>query len=212
MRAERVRGGAGMGKVTRTMAIASVCGIAACGDGGSDILNADRVADFAAMSDRLGDLFNTGYTGQPGEVPSSGTAAFEGYAGFVLDTGTAPLTLIGDVTIEVDFAARDLTGEMTDFFGDGGGRLGDYTGKVAIVDGEIGFDVPRGTTVPNDVRFGYAGALTGQGNLVELDGNVTGKLKGTPIQGLLASSAPGETEVVNGSVVGATVAVAAEIR
>jgi len=47
---------------------------------------------------------------------------------------------------------------------------------------------------------------------VELDGDVTGKLKGTPIRGLLASSAPGETETLNGATVGATVAVAAEIR
>jgi hypothetical protein len=66
--------------------------------------------------------------------------------------------------------------------------------------------------VPNDVRFGYVGALSGQGNLVELDGNMSGKLKGTPIRGILADTAPGETEILNGSVVGVTGAVAAEIQ
>jgi len=186
--------------------------LSACGDGSTAAHEQDRVADFAAMSDRLGDLFNTGYTGQPGEVPNSGSAAFRGFAGLVLDTGPVPLTLIGDSAMEVDFGTRTLIGEMTDFVGNDGGALGDYAGRVAIVDGEIGFDTPRGTTVPNDVRFGYAGALIGQGNLVELDGDVTGKLKGTPIRGLLASSAPGETETLNGATVGATVAVAAEIR
>jgi hypothetical protein len=187
--------------------------LGACGDtDGSGLSNEDRVADFAAMSDRLGSLFNTAYTGEPGEVPSSGTANFQGFAGFVLDTGAVPLTLIGDTAMSVDFGSRKLTGEMTNFFGDSGGALADYTGKVAIVGGEIGFDVPRGTTVPNDVRFGYAGALSGQGNLVELDGAMSGKLKGTPIRGILANTAPGETEILNGSVVGVTGAVAAEIQ
>lgn len=65
-------------------------------------------------------------------MPSGGTAAFEGHAGFVPDTGTVPLTLIGDVAIEIDFATRHLTGEMTDFFGESGGAPGDCAGRVAI--------------------------------------------------------------------------------
>lgn len=196
-----------------SLSLAALATLAGCGgDGTGTALNEDRVADFGAMSSSLGALFNTGYTGQPGEVPAAGTADFRGYAGFILDTGSVPLTLIGDTAMEVDFGARTLSGEMTRFFGNSGGQFGDYAGRVAIVDGEIGFDFPRGATLPNDVRFGYVGALSGQGNLVELNGLVSGKLKGTPIQGLLASSTPGETEIVNGSVVGATVAVAAEIR
>src|SRR6056297_1451131 len=83
--------------------------LSACGDGSaSDGLNEGRVAAFAAMSDRLGDLFNTGYTGQPGEVPSTGTAEFSGHAGFILDTGATPLTLIGDAAMTADIGTRRL--------------------------------------------------------------------------------------------------------
>jgi hypothetical protein len=56
--------------------------------------------------------------------------------------------------------------------------------------------VPQAGEQPNDVRLGYEGSLNGAGNLVTLDGEAFGKLKGAPIQGLVASSAPGETVTI----------------
>ncbi len=164
----------------------------------------ERVEDFAAMSSRLGSLHNTGYAGQPGQVPASGRATFTGHAGFVFATAPVPLALLGDARISIDFGSGELSGTANNFFGDGGGMVGDYAGSVAFVNGRVG------SPVPNDIGFDYVGALTGQGNSILLDGRATGKLKGTPIQGLLASSRR-ETELVNGAATNSQFAIAAEI-
>ena len=171
----------------------------------------ERLVAFDEMSERLTALFNTGFTGQPGEVPSDGSAEFVGFTGIALSRAGDDLGLLGITEIKVDFSTRILTGSITDFFGDDGGELDGWTGTVAIRNGEVGFDFPRGDTVPNDLRFDYVGTLAGQGNTLMLDGSVAGKLKGTPIQGMTLVST-GETELLNGAETPATVVVVAEIR
>lgn len=164
----------------------------------------DRVAAFAAMSDRLGDRFNTGWTGQPGEMPSDGTATFTGYAGIAVDAPGGVLGLLGIAELEADFAALSITGSADDFYGDQDGTLDPYEGSLAFINGAIG------SGVPNDIDFDYVGVLTGEGNTIILDGSVFGKFKGTPIVGLVAASDL-DTVLLNGTSEDALVAIVAEI-
>jgi hypothetical protein len=162
------------------------------------------VAEFAAMGDRLDDRFNTGWTGQPGEMPSTGTASFSGYAGIAVDAPGGLLGLLGVAELEADFAAQTISGSADDFYGDGGGTLDPYEGSLAFVDGTIG------AGVPNDLDFDYVGVLTGESNTIILDGSVFGKFKGTPIVGLVAASDI-DSVLLNGASADALVAIVAEI-
>ena len=181
----------------RVWAVAALALVAACG--GSSTYD-QRVAATTALFDELQPLFNTGFTGQPGEMPSTGTAVFSGSAVALIDAGTTPaditdltgdydLVLLGTATLTADFGTGRITGQAGDFFGRQGREVGAYTGTVSFLRGEIGETVPRGDRRPNDVRFDYEGTLTGQGNRVGLSGAAEGKFKGTPIRGLIAEGA-----------------------
>lgn len=193
------------------LVLVSGCGGGAGSGGGTSGPEVDaRIAEFTAMADRIEPLFNTGFTGQPGEVPNSGSATFTGYTGILLARPSNPLALLGDTAITIDFGVRTLDGSMTNFIGDDNAGVRSYAGTIDIINGEVGFDDPRGDTVPNDIRFDYDGTLSGGGNTVDLDGGVTGKFKGTPIRGLVAAS-DSETELLNGNSVDALITVVAEI-
>lgn len=191
---------------------AAICvsvALGACGGGSGggnddpdfgDLPYEERIDAVALLGERLGAFSNTAFSGTPSEFPSTGTAAFSGYAVAVLDTavtadlidalgsGDDPrLLLVGTATLDADFAARTITGSARDFFGKDGGDFGDYDGTVSFLDGQIGISSSASGSRPNDVRFRYVGTLTGQGNDVVLSGNADGKFKGTPIRGLIAS-------------------------
>lgn len=205
--------------VMRRVGLMSVVGLALAGcgggsgsDGSADPVYAERIDAAVLLADEVGSLFNTGFTGQPGEIPATGSATFSGYAVAMFDDAATSelaetldpdagfrLLLVGTATLSADFAQRTITGEATDFFGEenGDGRYGDYAGTVAFRDGEIGVTDPKGTSAPNDIRFRYEGSLTGQGNDVALSGDAEGKFKGTPIRGLVAAGQ--DDNVLNGS-------------
>jgi hypothetical protein len=197
--------------MTTTMSAAPVhaalaCALlAACGGGGGTTGGApdpyeQRLEAVALLGTRIGGFSNTGFTGQPGEMPNSGSATFTGHAVAMFDDapsaeladtlGRSPeprLLLVGDATLEADFAARTITGEARNFFGQQAGAFGDYEGTIVFRDGTIGVDPSVPGSVPNDIRFRYGGSLVGQGNDAVLAGDAEGKFKATPIRGLVAS-------------------------
>lgn len=153
--------------------------------------------------------FNTGFTGQPGEMPITGTAEFRGFAGLAVATA-APLTLTGRATLNADFGARTLTGSATGFQGVQGGTTTDYAGTINFVDGTIGRHGSVAASVPNDLRFDYEGQLSNNGTTLAVDDQAAGKFRGTPIRGLLVEAAP-TTASVNGASTPAAFGLIAEI-
>ena len=208
----------GPGRPSRRIMIAVtlMTGLAACGGGDGDseppqLGDADIRADFTAMQERLDGLFNTAFLPPDNAIPTSGTAEFEGFVKVDITGATVPVDLTGVASITADFAASTLTGSATGFQGLEGGAVSDYSGTIEFVDGRIGRSaVPLAGEQPNDVRLGYRGTLDGNGRAVALDGEALGKLKGSPIQGLVASSAPGETVRLDGVDTEANVTIIAE--
>lgn len=199
--------------------------LAACGGGsdgdemqpgpntGGGTVVPDLTAEFGAMQTRLspGNVFNTAFTPPDNAIPSTGTATFAGFANVSVTQAGAPLVLIGPANVEIDFGTRNLTGSATGFSGVEGSSIAAYSGTVTFLNGRIGQDLaPPTTQQPNDVRLGYSGALTGDGNTVGLAGQAEGKLKGSPIKGLVATSAGGETVTLNGARAPATFTLVAE--
>lgn len=200
------------------LVVSALIALAGCGEvsgaGGTDPsdpptldMSDPRVAEFAAMTDRLEDRSNTEFA----RVPTFGTATYTGFAGVLLNDPARPVTLIGDARIEMDFDADNITGELTSFRGEQAGAVGDYAGTVLLSAGDIA------ATRPNDFTFDYDGTLTGQGNTIVLDGNADGVFKGTrlnpanpPVYGILATSDPGDTALLNGTPTDVTVSISAE--
>jgi len=141
--------------------------------------------------------------------PTTGTADFEGLWKNTLDAAGTPTVLIGVADMDADFAAKTFSGEATDFVGQiDGGATAAYAGTVTLLNGEIGKDGP--TTAQNDLRFNYAGTLTGNSQVVELSGsnNLNGKFLQTPITGIEATGSG--TATINGGSVTDDMAVYAD--
>ena len=188
----------------------SACGGGSDGDddrpgpntGGGAAVVPDLTSQFEAMQTRLsaGNVFNTAFLPPDNAIPTSGTATFTGFANVNVTQAGAPLVLTGPATVRIDFDTRNLTGSATGFSGVEGSAVAAYSGTVAFENGRIGRDQPVPTTQqPNDVRLGYTGVLTGDGNTVGLGDSAEGKLKGSPIRGLVAHSGAGETATLNGA-------------
>lgn len=189
----------------------ALCGLAlaGCGGGGGGGDSSSEVETGAplgpqaeAMVDRLNRIapFNTGWTGQPGAMPTTGTATFSGFAGFKVG-GPEPVDLTGRATLTADFASLTITGSARDFEAAGAGRPVPYAGTINFVNGEIGRSTAVPGSVPNDIRFRYEGRLDTIGSRIEVGSDATGKFRGTPIRGLVADSAEDATARVNGAVV-----------
>jgi hypothetical protein len=181
--------------------------------GGGTTVVPDLTAQFEAMEARLSppNVFNTAFLPPDNAIPTSGTATFTGFANVAVTLAGAPLVLTGPATVSIDFGTRNLTGSATGFSGVEGTSVAAYSGTVDFLNGRIGVDQSAPTTQrPNDIRLGYGGVLSGDGNTVGLAGQAEGKLKGSPIRGLVANSAPGETAAVNGALAPAAFTLVAE--
>jgi hypothetical protein len=205
----------GQVRVALTLSILAVAG---CGDGGSDTAPppvgtlAEQAETMLARLDRNA-LFNTGFTGQPGEMPVTGTAEFQGFAGLAVGAA-GPGDLTGRARLTVDFGAKTLTGSATGFEAENAGSPVAYNGTLAFLNGTIGQLPSVPGSVPNDIRFRYEGTLTGPGTEVVVASDATGKFRGTPIKGMLAASASTAAAVarVDGVEVPAPFALVAEIQ
>ena len=208
--------GLGIASLRSVLAVTLVTGVAACGGGDGDVTpppigDGDIREDFTAMQERLDTLFNTAFLPPDNAIPTSGTAEFSGFMKVDVTGASVPIDLTGTARITADFGASTLTGSATDFEGLEGNVVSAYSGTIDFVDGRIGRSaVPLAGEQPNDVRLGYQGSLDGDDKLVTLDGEAFGKLKGSPIQGLVAASAPGETVTIGGVETEANVTIIAE--
>jgi hypothetical protein len=192
---------------------ASLCfALAGCGGGGGD---ADRPAPLSELAETMVERldrdapFNTGFTGQPGQMPATGSATFSGFAGFDVQ-GARPVMLTGRATLTADFGNSTITGAATGFEGERNGDLTRYAGTIRFVNGTIGTSPAVPGSVPNDIRFRYEGTLAAPGTEVVVGSDATGKFRGTPIRGLLAASSEGAVAEVNGVTTPAPFAVVAE--
>lgn len=200
--------------------------LSACGGGGSGDddppdtntgggVTISLAQEAETMLDRLDALapFNTGFTGQPGEMPTSGSAEFAGFAGFDLG-GVDLISLTGRATLTADFANRTITGSATDFEAEGNGAVTPYAGTINFVNGSIGRLASVPGSVPNDIRFRYEGRLDAPGSEIVAGADATGKFRGTPIRGLVAASETPATAtvLVNGVATPAPFALVAEIQ
>lgn len=140
--------------------------------------------------------FHTAFSG--GEFPTTGTATFSGTYRSVLDASGSPTTIYGLADLTADFAGSSLSGDVDTFVGERStGARGFYAGTVTLLNGVIGKDPAVAGSRPNDLRFDYAGTLTGNGQTIVLNGsNDMGKFLRTPITGLEATGT--STATVNG--------------
>lgn len=195
--------------------------VAGCGGGGGngsvgnepppDGATAAELFDFyqaayTARTDRLDELNNTAWVAPVVEgMPTTGTAAFEGYIDVVLDTPTAQTELLGDTRLSADFDAGTIAGQATNFAGrDANGDYDLYTGTMTLADGKIG------AVRPNDFDIGYKGTLTGNGDKVVVLGSMDGKFKGDPVRGILAEDTD-PTASVDGTAVTGSITMAVEL-
>ena len=140
------------------------------------------VADVADVAGKPLDDYNfTAFV----SVPTTGTASYSG----LINVNAGPTAnLSAGLTLDADFAAKSLTADQTtDFYANTGGTLEAYAGELAFSNGIIG---ARG--VDNAARLDIAGTLTGASNTVIVDGEIFGKLVGTPIVGISANTTVAE--------------------
>ena len=197
--------------------------LAACGCGsGSDdegivvppAVVPDLTTNYEAMLTRMSppNVFNTAFLAPDNAIPTTGGATFTGFVNVNVSQAASPINLTGPATVAIDFDTRNLTGSATGFSGVEGTAVSAYSGTIDFRDGRIGRDESTPTAQQlNDIRLDYVGALDGDGNAVALDGSASGKLKGSPIRGLVANSASGETVTLNGAGTPASFTLVAEI-
>lgn len=186
---------------------------AACDDGDAPGLGDGTVTNdtnFAEMRSRLEALPESPFAPGSNVIPARGTAVYEGFMNVDVSGAAEPFQLTGSARITADFGASTLTGEAADFELRRGTLLSSASGTVNFVNGTIGQVGTPLTGDPNDVRLGYVGTVTTPGTVVVLNGEAAGKLRGAPIQGLLAESADGHTVRLNGTDVAAGVTIVAE--
>lgn len=118
-------------------------------------------------------------------VPTTGTAT---YSGLINVNAGATANLTAGLSLDADFVTKKLTADQTtDFYANTGGTLEAYAGELAFSNGVIG---ARG--VDNAARLDIAGTLTGATNTVVVDGEIFGKLVGTPVVGISANTTVAE--------------------
>lgn len=187
--------------------------LAACDDGDAPGLGGGTVttgASFAEMQSRLEALPESPFAPGSNVIPVTGTAIYEGFMNVDVRGASEPFQLTGSTRITADFGASTLTGEASDFELRRGSLVSSASGTVNFQNGVIGQVGTPLTGDPNDVRLGYVGSVTAPGTVVVLNGEAVGKLRGDPIQGLLAESADGHTVRLNGTDVAADVTIVAE--
>lgn len=139
-------------------------------------------ADVASVDGRPLDDYNfTKFS----DVPTTGTAS---YSGLINVNAGASANLSAGLEIDVDFATDALAAEQTsDFYANNSGTLVGYDGALTFANGKI-----QARGVDNSARLDIAGTLTGGGNTVIVDGEIFGKLVGTPIVGISANTTVAE--------------------
>lgn len=131
------------------------------------------------------------------QMPTSGTARFDGYSLLRLNHGPDETEVYGVAVVNVDFTASTVDGVIDNFVGQNGDDEVDlYSGSITLFDGGIG-DIN-----PNDVYANFEGELEGHGTIVRAEGLVGGRFVGTPIEGIRMATESGTFSVDGAPVTG----------
>lgn len=137
----------------------------------------------------------------PDNLPTMGTMVFAGSATLRVETGSDPLVLFGDASLEMRFDTQDGTGTLDNFFGNNtAGTVVDYAGVI-----DLSADLAGA-----DLGLDYAGALTNAGDVLALSGRMQGVFLGNPVGAFAAADL--ETDITqNGELRDGTIVVIGEV-
>ena len=181
-----------------------------CSGGGSDGTR-NYVTPTAAFEGRAGEalemaerLDSYAFT-RNSQMPTSGSARFDGFAAGLVETPGRELVLVGVAELNANFGSGRIGGTLSDFTGgyseDG---IAAYRGNVRLTNGMIG------TPVQNAFVTDYGGTLIGNGETVVLGGDMQGVFKGNPIRGLIAATNTGAASVNGTPATSSLLAIVAE--
>lgn len=140
-----------------------------------------RAGGVTAQLERVRGNPEKGLSRMPGttfeHVPTTGSATFTGSA-FVSGTNEnnrrETYVLVGDASVTVDFGANAVSGEVTDFRQTETNAVStNIGGRLTLDGGEVG------SGAPNNLAFDYEGQVFPDDERIDLDGRLTGKLRGT---------------------------------
>ena len=170
--------------------------VAACSDGGGssaappaptpfDALVA-RVTAGADLAAEVSALSNTAF----GAMPASGSVSFAGYGALIIENAEATedddILVVGDAVMTADFDDNTMTGVVDNLAAAlvTGTDVLDISGGIAIGGGQsfLGDDFDDNLTDrPNQWYADYAGDLTIEGDLYEVEGAFVGDFVGTRV-------------------------------
>ena len=115
---------------------------------------------------------------------NAGVVTYNGYAVVGVDTADQSTELLGETTIVADFDTSVVTGTMGNFVGAAAPLTQTETPAVAVYSGTLTLanGLVDGLNRPNQFGADFSGTLTGQGNVITLDGALIGDFKGGPLR------------------------------
>ncbi len=194
---------------------ASGVALSACGSsGGDDGPTLLSFADLSAERSTLETEANALTLVDSDDLPTSGSATYDGTLGFSIDAGT--LDILSDLSITATFQAVDgtLSGNLTNFVNSNEQA---YSGQMAIQNGVIDRDASPGLTafeadvvgsITNTVSGRTLTTATSMGNEPFIQGDFVGEVSGQPpshIEGIITGALEdtgGLIPITGGSLVG----------
>ena len=133
-----------------------------------------------AMAGRLAGLSNSGFD----IFEDAGQVTYNGYAVVGVETADDATELLGKTTIVADFDTAVVTGSMTNFVGATAPLTQTETPAVVAYAGTLTLSngLIDGPNRPNQFGADFSGTLTGQGNVIVMDGAMIGDFKGGPLR------------------------------
>ncbi len=144
------------------------------------------------MAERLSVLDNSAFT----IFEEAGQVTYNGYAAVAVDTADTATELLGDARIVANFDTSVVTGTINNFRGATAPvgqvetpAVAAYAGTLTLANGLI-----DGPNRPNQFGADFAGTLTGEGNVIAINGAMIGDFRGGPLRnGFVGESVDGAT-------------------
>ncbi|SEM82336.1 hypothetical protein SAMN04488003_10551 [Loktanella fryxellensis] len=156
--------------------------VAACGGSGSDMTpRVPTQADLRAAEDAVaGDLLRIADFSPTSarNIPTSGRSVYNGSSALALSQGNREVELIGDSSLQIDFATGRTSGQADDFVGRVDGRAVRADGRIRYSGGEIGRGDEAGLFI-TDVD----GTLDTGRDRIAIDGAAVGAFAGNRVEG-----------------------------
>lgn len=167
--------------------------LSACGSVGRTLDYIDAAEDTEALISQLDGMSNTRFVEMQDLEARNATAQFNGNAAICAPAPDCTNTLVGDLQLTADFGAGTMDGSATNFlnFDSEAEKVKNVSGQITFSNGVIGEENT------NDFVMDANGSLTSGALDIDIDGQVDGTFKGTPIQGLKGTSLPGTIVVDN---------------